>query len=297
MVLGIIVAGALGGIIGGSVDFTGIQDILQPDLDFYVLARDMAILAENVYDPSKKIMRTPSTEYKVTVKIINDNDYGYVAESSSHRVVVFRGSDDREDWVGEDGNFSEKTQSIALADRNIEVHEGILSAFLKFKDDKELFTEMVKKDGKQLVIVGHSRGGGIASLMAIYLINEPVVKRVNPEVDPIVFTFGEPRSLKTPEDFGIKKYRFINRNDLVPLNPPNLYHWGEVYRINVGPDHNYMIEEHGTDPNYPTDSDYKMIAKLSWSTRSVHFSTSKSLIDHFAENYIIGLEGYINKRS
>lgn len=137
-------------------------------------------------------------------------------EAKKDIVIVIRGSNDAQDWVG---NVRFRLVKVEGG----RVHEGFQQgAESLWPEFIEILEEHVGK-GDRVHLTGHSRGGAIAVLLAQRLHREYSVWR--PEFVPkSVFTFGAPRvgdidfhrSYLLPE----KTHMFVNRDDVVPLMPP-----------------------------------------------------------------------------
>ncbi|KAJ9076496.1 hypothetical protein DSO57_1025658 [Entomophthora muscae] len=170
--------------------------------------------------------------------ILIDNEYSLQATVSVDNlrrsiVLSFRGSSDLKNWIE---NFKfDKTQFDVG-----EVHIG-------FKNEADaLLPQYIpavrrlvdKYDTYSLTIVGHSAGGAVALLAAIYL-----KKSLELEWGRMhMFTYGQPRvgnakfaSWVNTLDF--KMTRVVNDADLVPHMPPNFvgyYHQHTELYINQG---------------------------------------------------------------
>jgi len=114
-------------------------------------------------------------------------------------------------------NISEDIDISVREDRKVDipVHTGFdLAARAVFNDLKPYL-----KPGYKTYVTGHSLGGAIAAILAIYLIEDGV------QVERVV-TFGQPR-FTTAE--GVKRLGFlpltrvVDENDIVPLVPPNAF--------------------------------------------------------------------------
>lgn len=96
-------------------------------------------------------------------------------------------------------------------------HKGYLEQW-EFIKDKIL--EEVKKLGKEIIISGHSLGGGIARIAITELANQ------FKDINFILKTYGTPRSytldhkIKLERNNIIKIEEYINRGDLIPRLPP-----------------------------------------------------------------------------
>jgi triacylglycerol lipase len=116
-----------------------------------------------------------------------------------------------------DKNLSEDLNIAVRRDRHVDipVHTGFdLAARAVYEDLRPLL-----KPGYKTYVTGHSLGGAVAAILAIYLIEDGV------EVERVV-TFGQPRFTTAA---GVKRLDFlpltrvVDENDIVPLVPPNFF--------------------------------------------------------------------------
>jgi hypothetical protein len=160
------------------------------------------------YDNEKTIrIKYPMT---VRVRAPDNSRVLYFLERDDKRheqFITVRGTDNNTNWA--------EDMDIAVRyDRplKIPVHQGFERAARAVYDDVKPY---VKLDYKTFV-VGHSLGGAVAAILAIYLIEDGV---------PVehVYTFGQPRF--TTAD-GVRQLgflpvtRFVDENDIVPQVPP-----------------------------------------------------------------------------
>lgn len=143
---------------------------------------------------------------------------GYIAVSERRVLTAFRGSESVwPDWL---------TNLQAVRDpgpwQNTKVHEGFQDAFLP---SALLIGKTLGKvvDGKEIWITGHSLGAALAVLLTATLLENDV------SVEGL-YTFAAPRVGN--DDFaeqlnsnlsGRAHYRVVNRGDLVPHLPPELF--------------------------------------------------------------------------
>jgi len=107
------------------------------------------------------------------------------------------------------------------------------------------------KPGYKTYVTGHSLGGAVAAILAIYLIEEGV------QVERVI-TFGQPRFTTTD---GVKRLgflpltRIVDENDIVPMVAPSTYtdpkygpydHVGEEVILLDGPDFVYLPSHDAT---------------------------------------------------
>ena len=131
-----------------------------------------------------------------------------------HAFIVMRGTKFLGDWLT---NFNMGTSRSAYGQS---IHDGFHQAFLSMRDQLMAFVSSLSTQGVHTVhCVGHSLGGGLATVCAEYILSTTSFK-------PYLYTFGAPRvgmqtfadmlsSNLTPE----KMYRVYHRTDIVPCIP------------------------------------------------------------------------------
>ena len=138
-----------------------------------------------------------------------------VARYDDHTEIAFRGTASIEDWI-----LDLDVRKAALA-YGVKVHAGFLraaEALLPLLLAELLPPALDKAAVKPLYLTGHSLGGALASLAALFLHREglPVAA---------VYTFGSPRvgnrewRVIYSEALGECSYRVIAEGDLVPYLP------------------------------------------------------------------------------
>lgn len=119
-------------------------------------------------------------------------------------------------WIS---NF--KTSLVPFANRGVVVHQGFYESWLSVKE--RVITILRKLPTKQMLFMGHSRGGGIASVAAAEIASS--IPTIQKKVELI--TFGAPRVGKKDFAYFVKQYlenrvlRVVNRGDLIPHFPPH----------------------------------------------------------------------------
>jgi hypothetical protein len=200
---------AISGCAGGSMTVVNsIGSKLYPaNIDFssiYLQAKRANI----AYDSAKTI----KAKYPMTVRVRAPSNESvlYFLERDDNRqeqIITVRGTDN-------DVNLAEDMNITVRYDRPIKipVHEGFDRATRSIYADVKPYL----KTNYKTYIVGHSLGGAVAAILAIYLIEDGVpVERV--------VTFGQPRF--TTAD-GVKELGFlpltrvVDENDIVPMVPP-----------------------------------------------------------------------------
>ncbi len=156
---------------------------------------------------------------------------GYWWVNQGVAVMVFRGSDSREDWLA---NFKLWPPSVPNHDWG-KVHPGFGASLASVvKTVLQPFATEAMKSNSIVWLVGHSLGGALAVLAAAWL-------RIHHNINATVRTFGQP--MPGLDDFGAKfdqelpgsLTRFINQQDVVPSMPGVVYeHCGAPKTITAG---------------------------------------------------------------
>jgi hypothetical protein len=168
-----------------------------------------------------------------------DSQVRYFLEQDDKRhiqIITIRGTNNNQN-ISEDLDYTVRDDRQAA----IPVHTGFdRAARLVYQDVKPYL-----KPGYKTYVTGHSLGGAVAAIVAIYLIEDGVT------VERVV-TFGQPRFTTTD---GAKRLQFlpltrvVDENDIVPLVPPSnlsdprfgsFDHVGEEVILLEGPDFVYL---------------------------------------------------------
>jgi predicted lipase len=143
-------------------------------------------------------------------------------------ILAFRGTTTKSDWLADVfANFNELNQIIDGIDKNIKVAHGFGSLFGIFKGltnvtmDKQIDNWLNLNNIKNIIITGHSLGGALATLSAVY------IKSKYPVLNVTLYTYASPRVGNTEfynyyKKLGLDKssFRFFSSYDIVPKMPP-----------------------------------------------------------------------------
>lgn len=173
------------------------------------IARDLAALSAAAYDPAP-------VGFGLTVLDYAPLDLrALVSRCGDHIEIAFRGTKDLANWLLD---LDVRKEPLAYG---VRVHAGFLAAaerLLPLLLAELLPPSLAKEAVPPLRITGHSLGGAVASLVALFLQREGL--RVE-----AVYTFGSPRvgnaawRAAYSEALGECSYRVIAEGDLVPLVP------------------------------------------------------------------------------
>ncbi len=158
-----------------------------------------------------------------------------VLKKAEHTVVVFKGSQEKEDWLT---NFRVKKKEFKGT--KTYVHEGFMESFELFEklELSALVKEFNENKSHTLSVTGHSLGGAIATIFTAYLLNINIDKERY-----VCYTFGAPPiGCKNfcMQHKKVNLYRVVNSNDPVPavnrlkipfLNLRYLEHIGELKEL------------------------------------------------------------------
>jgi len=167
----------------------------------------------------------------------------YIASGDDVAVVVFRGTDDTEDWF--------VNANMYLHDLPVgEIHTGFAGAYGMLQP--RIVDEIARLKPKHLWITGHSLGGAMALTCAVDMVE--FQKR---DIDGVI-TFGQPKigreALTTylQDKIGDRYVHFANERDAVPFLPNTFSHCGCLLRFfkgKVQKSSNYfLVGATGDDP-------------------------------------------------
>jgi len=130
------------------------------------------------------------------------SDIAYISNHKGGKLITIKGSD------GNDmlSNFKVKKDSSSIG----RVHHGFYSGMKGLY--KSMLPDLRSLKREKIYITGHSRGGAIALLLAMYL-------KARGFIVIIVYTFGAPRSICKGTDCRILHIRTVNNGDRVPMLP------------------------------------------------------------------------------
>lgn len=181
---------------------------------------------------SQSYRRDPACRaYELCETVEHGTDDATVFWRPGRLVVAVRGTE-LVDGRGPIGRFREWLYNLAFRPvrwglYDVHVHRGFLANF-KGLWDRVMNTRPYEQhimSNDQVIYTGHSRGGAIAQLAALY------------ESPALVTTFGAPRVggrsfVERCREQGLRHRRIVNALDVVPRLPPPLWyrHYGDAYR-------------------------------------------------------------------
>ena len=132
-----------------------------------------------------------------------------------------------------------------LPESGIKAHRGFIEKYMSVRDI--ILQELVDSNPKEIILVGHSAGGAMASLAFID------IKHLYPDTPLNAVTFGMPRVFNSEGARWYSTYRdnlirVVNGRDLIPHMPSVLFgyrHVGRLVRIGIRPWWKiYSIKDH-----------------------------------------------------
>lgn len=179
----------------------------------------LAGLAKAAYlEPDEASEKFNELGFSEVTPNIDGSTVSYLVREGPVMVVVFRGTDDSEDWL----------VNLNIQTRDVEggvMHVGFYDAFATVRPKIDAAIE--EHPPEHLWITGHSLGGALSVVCAHQLAVADV------SVDGVV-TFGQPMVADEElanhlgEHFDGKYLRFVNNADIVPRVPPTFVHAGAL---------------------------------------------------------------------
>jgi len=163
----------------------------------------------HVYDTDRITKECNSIGFEVEF-FYRENTEAHVAWNNTTIVIFFRGTqlNDIRDIFTDLNLFRKKS------DYHGYVHRGFKCALDYVWKDLKNFVDSIK-EGREIVITGHSLGGALATICAARMRCK------------VLYTFGSPRvgniMFSKNLDKDVHHYRFVNIEDIVPGLPPALF--------------------------------------------------------------------------
>lgn len=180
----------------------------------------LAEMSNNAYlpeDEAKRLFEQYGLTSVVSICSPFHSQCAYVASGEDVVIVVFRGTDDTEDWF-----FNGNLYPRQMAEGSL--HCGFACAYGTVRT--QVLEEIKKASAKHIWITGHSLGGAMALVCAY-----DVTVYQGRQIDGVI-TFGQPMIGKLnltaclQGKLGDRYAHFINELDAVPQVPPGYSHFG-----------------------------------------------------------------------
>ena len=188
----------------------------------------LAQLSEIAYEDSVVVEQKAQSlgfEKCITVSSPFHTQVAYLVSGGDVAVIVFRGTDDTEDWL--------TNANIYLHQLRIgEIHTGFSGAYGMVQT--RIVEEVAKMKPKHLWATGHSLGGAMALVCAV-----DMIEFQNRNINGVI-TFGQPkigREMLTTNlqgRIGDRYVHFANERDAVPFLPQTFSHCGLLLRFFKG---------------------------------------------------------------
>ena len=185
----------------------------------YMLTHDELLKYCNAaYEEDLNLFESRLGIHNKTRAYFGESLHKYTVELDDCYVIVFRGSENKYDWVND---MLVRTTDFG----HTQVHQGFLDC-LDSQPNPRFYYD------KPIYITGHSLGGALAILEAYRLIS------MDTEIKEVV-TFGCPKvgAKSFQERYNSKLFgrttMYVNGNDIVPLLPPFRY-YQVGYKLQIG---------------------------------------------------------------
>ncbi len=187
--------------------------------------------------------------------------YGFALTSATHNLIVYRGTQEPEEWIA---NLNAAQIDYKSSRSNLDaglVHDGFYSIYQKEIAQQTL--EVVKQFNPNIpcYIAGHSLGGAIAVLAALDMsLNFPLIQS-----QIRMYNYGAPRvgnptfaqfySQQIPNS-----YRIVNWADITPLLPPTQFQ--KSHYLHVGQEWFFLKQTGDMSPNHQLPTYYAAIDQV-----------------------------------
>lgn len=188
-------------------------------------AEVLATLSEIAYLPPQEAdVAYRKLGFESVIPILDGSQVGFIVAHKSVTVIVFRGTDDRGDWLVNLDQFSTKVAEGRA-------HQGFHNSYQRLKP--QVVQALSKNKPKNLWITGHSLGGALAVCCALD------IERSDEDSVRGLITFGQP--MVADADLAaywdqklIGRYaHYVNDNDVVARVPPGYKHFGSLVWFQV----------------------------------------------------------------
>jgi hypothetical protein len=168
----------------------------------------------------------------VDIERSNGNPWAYVYQNNmdpNDLLIAIRGTESIMEWIKDFEINKVPFVSFTGQKKDVKVENGFFSIYKAIRT--ELFAILQQYKPSRLKISGHSLGGALATLLAYDIALSA------PEIKPILFTYGTPRTgdqnfvnaIKQINSKDAAKLTFVvNIKDIVPKLPPTLFGYESI---------------------------------------------------------------------
>ncbi len=178
---------------------------------------------------------------------VNNNATSYFNNNTEPKItpiIVFRGSDDVQDWIV-DIDVEMEASKFPNAPSDVMCHKGFQDTLFDqgvISDIEKTIVKLIGNEGS-VIFTGHSLGAANAHIVATYMAD------VYPKMNITTINFGSPRignhafKVWTEDSLSnLAVWRFVNRKDIVPRAVSRSWgyiHAGHLYQLNEDAGHVY----------------------------------------------------------
>ena len=184
-----------------------------------------ALASQLVYSDEATVKSTAISQwgFKTCQFFDINNTRAFVASTDDTTFVVFRGTDNVNNWLS-------NLEVVSKHRPYGWVHLGFFNAFMQVQT--QLIQTIQQLGKKRIVTTGHSLGGALATIFAAEYGDTLPIR--------LIQTYGQPRvgigsdfTKALNGRFGMRFIRFVNEDDIVPRVPPLFVHVGKLIHFNA----------------------------------------------------------------
>lgn len=229
-----------------------VLELIQLCFDIFCVKNNVTTPEEAISNPKFQYEDWIKPHFSTTCMIVSFQEDG----SSRVPVVIFRGSDDRDDYEV-DFNIPFDKSKFSNAPSDVKIHRGFQNALFDqnvVQDIEKKILNILGDNGHNVIVTGHSLGAANAHITAAYLADR------NPNLKVRMINFAAPRlgnaafkAWTETKLLNLSAWRFVYRQDAVPrvvLRIMGYVHaghlWmlyknsGKIYYRQVGDGSNYI---------------------------------------------------------
>ncbi|PPT07826.1 Lipase family protein [Geitlerinema sp. FC II] len=173
--------------------------------------------------------------------------YGFVLTSPQHHIVVFRGTQELDEWIA---NLDASQEYYRIYDISPgRVHKGFNDIYQETLDEQVRAVVGSLDPNLPCYFTGHSLGGALAVLAAIDIAESFSDRRARLRA----YTYGTPRVgdpifAKYYSELVPNTYRIVNIADVTPTLPPTVL--GKQVYLHVGQEWSFLNQTGDMSPNH-----------------------------------------------